>query len=60
MNTQSLARYLLGAAFVLASLTVHAYFTGKVVGVSGGDTVTVLDAEPHQYKVRLVSMGWLS
>ena len=45
MNTQSLARYLLGAAFVLASLTVHAYFTGKVVGVSGGDTVTVLDAE---------------
>ena len=36
---------------------VHAVeLRGKVVGVSDGDTVTVLDAERHQHKVRLAGI----
>ena len=36
---------------------VHAVeLRGKVVGVSDGDTVTVLDAERRQYKVRLAGI----
>jgi endonuclease YncB( thermonuclease family) len=27
--------------------------TGKVVGITDGDTITVLDAEKHQHKIRL-------
>ena len=29
---------------------------GKVVGVADGDTVTVLDAEKHQHKIRLAGI----
>lgn len=36
----------------LASLTAHADFTGKVVGVADGDTIAVL-REREQIKVRL-------
>ena len=36
---------------------VHAVeLRGKIVGVSDGDTVTVLDAERHQHKVRLAGI----
>ena len=36
---------------------VHAVeLRGKIVGVSDGDTVTVLDAERHQQKVRLAGI----
>ncbi len=36
---------------------VHAVeLRGKVVSVSDGDTVTVLDAERHQHKVRLAGI----
>ena len=36
---------------------VHAVeLRGKVVGVSDGDTVTVLDAERYQFKVRLTEI----
>ena len=36
---------------------VHAVeLRGKVVGVSDGDTVTVMDAERHQHKVRLAGI----
>jgi endonuclease YncB( thermonuclease family) len=52
MGAQSLIRYLLAAAFALASLTAYADFTGKVVAVADGDTITVL-REHEQIKVRL-------
>jgi endonuclease YncB( thermonuclease family) len=52
MGAQSLIRYLLAVAFALASLAVHAEFTGKVVSVADGDTITVL-REHEQIKVRL-------
>jgi len=52
MGAQSLIRYLLAAAFALASLTAHADFTGKVVAVADGDTITVL-REHEQVKIRL-------
>ena len=30
--------------------------TGRVVGVSGGDTITLRDADKHQHKVRLAGI----
>jgi len=41
----------LGATFAFAET-----LTGKVVGVSDGDTLTVLDAERHLHKVRLAGI----
>ena len=38
---------------LLAGLAVAAELTGQVVGVSDGDTVTVLDAAHQQHKIRL-------
>ena len=39
---------------LLATLTAQAFeFTGKVVGVTDGDTITVLYEGKKQYKVRL-------
>jgi endonuclease YncB( thermonuclease family) len=52
MGANSLNRFLLAVAFALASLTAHADFTGKVVSVADGDTLTVL-REHEQIKVRL-------
>lgn len=52
MGAQSLNRYLLAVAFSLASLSAYADFTGKVVGVADGDTITVL-REHEQIKVRI-------
>jgi len=39
--------------FLAASAALSADFAGKVVGVSDGDTITVLDASHTQHKVRL-------
>ena len=39
--------------FLVASLSVAGTVTGNVVGVSDGDTVTVLDASHVQHKIRL-------
>lgn len=55
MVAQSLTRYLLAAAFALASLAVHADFTGKVVAVADGDTITVL-RDKEQVKIRLAGI----
>lgn len=52
MGAQSLTRFLLAATLALASLTAHADFTGKVVAVADGDTITVL-RDHEQIKVRL-------
>ena len=48
---------LLLAAIVLASsLPASADFTGNVVGVADGDTITVLDADNVQHKIRLTGI----
>jgi endonuclease YncB( thermonuclease family) len=44
------------ATFILFALLLSASaqtITGKVVGVSDGDTITVLDASNQQHKIRL-------
>jgi endonuclease YncB( thermonuclease family) len=42
------------AVLLLAALTCHATtIEGRVVGVADGDTVTVLDADKVQHKIRL-------
>jgi endonuclease YncB( thermonuclease family) len=43
--------------FVLVASTAHAEpLTGRVVGVSDGDTITVLDAENQQHKIRVAGI----
>jgi micrococcal nuclease len=37
----------------LVALAQRAVLTGKCVGVTDGDTITVLDADKHQHKIRL-------
>lgn len=45
------------AALLQASLTAHAdVFAGRVVAVADGDTLTVLDADRVQHKVRLAGI----
>ena len=42
---------------LLATLTAQAFeFTGKVVGVSDGDTITVLYQGNKQFKIRLLAI----
>ena len=44
--------------FLCLSICVHAAdLRGRVVAVSDGSTVTVLDAERHQYKVGLAGIA---
>lgn len=48
------AAWLVG--FVAVLLASHSYadtLNGRVIGVSDGDTITVLDADHQQYKIRL-------
>jgi len=48
------SRHLLAPLILLASLVVHAEaLTGTVVAVADGDTITVLDANREQHKIRL-------
>jgi endonuclease YncB( thermonuclease family) len=50
----SVQRLLLGAAIAVISLgTQGAELVGRVVAVADGDTLTVLDGERRQYRVRL-------
>lgn len=50
----SVQRLLLGAAIAVISLaTQGAELVGQVVAVADGDTLTVLDGERRQYRVRL-------
>ena len=52
-----MTRYALAVALALACVAVHAdTITGRVVGVSDGDTITVLDREKTQHKVRLAGI----
>jgi endonuclease YncB( thermonuclease family) len=51
MKTFALAAAMLLAVFVSDALT--ATLAGRVVGISEGDTVTVLTAENRQFRIRL-------
>ncbi len=55
MGVKPLASLLLAIALALASLAAHADFTGKVVAVADGDTVTVL-RDRQSVKVRLMEI----
>ena len=47
-------RLMVGIAFGYVAITAYAdTLTGRVVGVADGDTITVLDAEHQQHKIRL-------
>jgi endonuclease YncB( thermonuclease family) len=46
----------LAASFLFVSLSAFADVTGVVVGVSDGDTVTVLDANKSQHKIRVAGI----
>ena len=54
MGTQRIGRLILVAGLMLA-LNAHADFTGKVVNVADGDTITVL-RDRTQVKVRLLEI----
>ena len=48
------ARNILRSLLLLLAITAHAEtLTGTVVGVADGDTITVLDENHQQYKIRL-------
>ena len=38
---------------IACSMQAHADFSGKVVGISDGDTITVLDGRNQQHRIRL-------
>ena len=44
------------AAVVLSQIALADTYTGKVVGVSDGDTITVLDSSNTQHRVRLAGI----
>lgn len=57
MGALSLTRFVLGTVLALAGLPACAYtIEGRVVGVSDGDTITVLDSTKTQHKVRLAGI----
>ncbi len=50
----SIRRSLLIVSSLLLASTAYAdILTGRVVGVADGDTITVLDADDQQHKIRL-------
>jgi hypothetical protein len=55
MGAQSLTRFLFAGTLALASLFAYADFTGKVVAVADGDTITVL-RDKEQVKIRLAGI----
>ena len=56
-RTRIQARKLLLAVMLAACASVHAAtLTGTVVGVSDGDTITVLDANREQHKIRVAGI----
>lgn len=46
-------RFILTALFLFCSFATADTYQGRVVGVSDGDSITVLDADKQQHKVRL-------
>jgi endonuclease YncB( thermonuclease family) len=56
MSYAAIMKNLLFIVLCLATCVHAADLRGRVVSVSDGDTVTVLDAERHQHKVRLAGI----
>ena len=56
MSYAPIMKNLLFLFLCLATCVQAAELRGRVVAVSDGDTVTVLDADRHQYKVRLAGI----
>jgi endonuclease YncB( thermonuclease family) len=54
----SILRSLLILSALLTGAARADTLTGRVVGVSDGDTITVLDAERQQRKIRLAGTDW--
>ena len=44
------------AVFVQCATAISTALDARVVGVSDGDTITVLDADQHQWKIRLAGI----
>lgn len=54
---QALIKFILVCLFIVVSQAIHAeVLVGKVVGVSDGDTITVLDANKTEHKIRLMGI----
>jgi endonuclease YncB( thermonuclease family) len=52
-TTKTVTKFLASCLILFAGLVHGATITGKVVGVSDGDTITVLDSSKTQHKIRL-------
>jgi endonuclease YncB( thermonuclease family) len=52
----SILRSLIVLSVLLASTAYAVTLTGRVGGIADGDTITVLDAERHQHKIRLAGI----
>ena len=53
----NLTQFLVAILFSAASLATHAeVLVGKVVGITDGDTITVLDADKTEHKIRLMGI----
>jgi len=55
-SRQLTAWLLLTTLFLFSGLTVAAELLGKVVGVSDGDSIVVLDAQKRQNRIRLAGI----
>lgn len=55
MGAQSLGHFIVAAGLALVALNAFAEFTGKVVAIADGDTLTVL-LDKRQVKVRLLEI----
>ena len=53
MTPRIIREFVAVISILLAGVAQAATITGKVVGVSDGDTITVLDASKTQFKIRL-------
>lgn len=49
-------KFVIAAAFLLASHVYADTLTGRIVGIADGDTLTLLDAANTQHKVRLAGI----
>ena len=56
MNKRKVRQIITGFAISLVLSAQADVLTGKVVGVSDGDTITVLDANKSEHKVRLMGI----
>jgi len=56
MTSHLIPQLLLSVALSLSTMAYAETITGRVVGVSDGDTLTILDSTNTQYKIRLAAI----